>query len=105
MINAKSVKKHLRPVILEPFRAALAALTEWSKEAIGATIEKVAASFEISMGKLGQPIRVAVTSGPVSPPIDDRVASIPGDYRTKPGSGESGMGMVILTVLGIWATM
>ena len=73
VIDAKSVKKHLRPVILEPFKAAreaLAALTDWSKAAIGATIEEVAASFEINMGKLGQPIRVAVTSGPVSPPID-----------------------------------
>ena len=34
------------------------------------TIEDVAASFEINMGKLGQPIRVAVTGGPVSPPLD-----------------------------------
>jgi glutamyl-tRNA synthetase len=30
----------------------------------------VAADFDLNLGKIGQPIRVAVTSGPVSPPID-----------------------------------
>ena len=31
---------------------------------------QLAAEYEINMGKLGQPLRVAVTGGPVSPPID-----------------------------------
>ncbi len=73
IIEPKSAKKHLRPVILEQFRAArdrLASLTEWTKDSIAETINEVAETFEINMGKLGQPIRVAVTSGPVSPPID-----------------------------------
>jgi len=64
-IDAKSAKKHLRPVILEPFKAArdkLAGLEHWGQRAIDEVIQQVA--------KLGQPIRVAVTSGPVSPPID-----------------------------------
>jgi glutamyl-tRNA synthetase len=72
-IDAKAAKKNLRPVILEPMqavRAALETLPEWTKEGIVRTIEDVAASFELNMGKLGQPIRVAVTGGPVSPPID-----------------------------------
>ena len=72
-IDSKAAKKNLRPVVLEPMRAVrdqFAALTEWSKEAIGVAIEDVAARFEINMGKLGQPIRVAVTGGSVSPPID-----------------------------------
>jgi glutamyl-tRNA synthetase len=72
-IEAKAAKKNLRPVILEPMQAArekLANLTEWTKEGIAQTIEDVSASFEINMGKLGQPIRVAVTGGSVSPPID-----------------------------------
>jgi glutamyl-tRNA synthetase len=72
-IDPKAAKKNLRPVILEPMtaaRAALEALHEWTKEGIASTIEDVAASFELNMGKLGQPIRVAVTGGPVSPPID-----------------------------------
>ncbi len=73
VIEPKAAKKNLRPVILEPMKAVrdqLAALTEWSKESIARAIEEVAAGFDINMGKLGQPIRVAVTSGPVSPPID-----------------------------------
>ena len=73
-IDPKAAKKHLRPVILEPLKAARDAfqgLSEWRKERITNVIEETAASFEITMGKLGQPIRVAVTGGPVSPPIDD----------------------------------
>ena len=72
-IDAKAAKKNLRPVILGPMKAARAALGElpdWTTEDIARTIEDIAASFEINMGKLGQPIRVAVTGGPVSPPID-----------------------------------
>jgi glutamyl-tRNA synthetase len=72
-IEPKSAKKHLRPVILEPLQAArngLAGLKLWSREAIGEVIETTAAQFDIKMGKLGQPVRVAVTGGPVSPPID-----------------------------------
>lgn len=72
-IDEKSAKKHLRPVILEPFRIArdrLAALEPWEQTAINEVIEDVAADFDIKMGKLGQPLRVAVTGGPVSPPID-----------------------------------
>ncbi len=73
VIEPKSAKKHLRPVILEPLKAArdqLAQLEEWSREGIAQAIGEVAAQFEINLGKLGQPIRVAVTSGPISPPID-----------------------------------
>lgn len=72
-IEPKAVKKNLRPVILEPLktvRERFAGLEDWTRENIGEAIEQVAASFEINMGKLGQPIRVAVTGGPVSPPID-----------------------------------
>jgi glutamyl-tRNA synthetase len=73
VIDEKSAKKHLRPVILEPLVAArdrLAAVEHWGQTAIHETIEGVAADYDINMGKIGQPIRVAVTSGPVSPPID-----------------------------------
>jgi glutamyl-tRNA synthetase len=73
VIDEKSAKKHLRPVILEPLMAAkdrLAGLEHWGQTAIHEVIEEVAADYDINMGKLGQPIRVAVTSGPVSPPID-----------------------------------
>ncbi|MDJ0701606.1 MAG: glutamate--tRNA ligase [Woeseiaceae bacterium] len=72
-IDPKSVKKHLRPVILEPLRALrerLANVDHWGEQAIDETIKDVAADYDLSMGKLGQPVRVAATGGPVSPPID-----------------------------------
>lgn len=71
--DVKAAKKNLRPVVLEPmrtFRQRLAELPEWTKLAIADSIEQVASKFEMNMGKLGQPVRVAVTGGPVSPPID-----------------------------------
>ena len=86
VIEPKSAKKHLRPVILEPLRAVkgrLAKLQKWSKENIAQVIEEVAAEFDIKMGKLGQPIRVAVTSGPVSPPIDVTVWLVGRDRTLK----------------------
>lgn len=72
-IDPKAAKKNLRPVILPPMaavRGVFAELEEWSTANISDAIESVAASFDIGMGKLGQPIRVAVTGGSVSPPID-----------------------------------
>jgi glutamyl-tRNA synthetase len=73
VIDEKSAKKHLRPVILQPMmvvRDRLAALAHWGQTAIHEAIKDVAADYDIGLGKLGQPIRVAVTGGPVSPPID-----------------------------------
>ena len=45
-------------------------LDHWGTTQIDEAIRDVAEEYEINMGKLGQPLRVAVTSGPVSPPID-----------------------------------
>ncbi len=75
-IEPKAAKKNLRPVILEPLmsvRDRLAGLSEWTREAVEVAVKEVADEFELNMGKLGQPIRVAVTGGPVSPPIDATV--------------------------------
>jgi glutamyl-tRNA synthetase len=58
VIEPTAAKKNLRPVILEPLRA------------VREVIHAVAADYDLSLGKLGQPVRVAVTGGPVSPPID-----------------------------------
>jgi len=78
-IDAKAAKKNLRPVILEPLRdirERFAELPEWSAEAIHEAVNACADVHEISMGKLGQPIRVAVTGGSVSPPIDTTLTLI-----------------------------
>src|SRR5690606_16180266 len=83
-MDAAAAKKHLRPAILAPFRdlrRRLEALAEWAEEGISREIETCAAAHEINMGKLGQPLRVAVTGGPVSPPIDVTLALV-GRERT-----------------------
>ncbi len=54
---------------------------DWQPELLSQAIEDCAAAHEIKMGKLGQPIRVAVTGGAVSPPIDVTLALI-GRERT-----------------------
>jgi len=82
--DAVAAKKQLRPVILEPMKTArenLGALEDWEAPGIATAIEGSAASHEIKMGKLGQPIRVAVTGGGVSPPIDVTLALV-GRERT-----------------------
>jgi glutamyl-tRNA synthetase len=71
--DEKAAKKNLRPVVLEPLqgiRERFAGLSSWQAAEIHEQIEACAAAHEINLGKLGQPLRVAVTGGAVSPPID-----------------------------------
>jgi glutamyl-tRNA synthetase len=72
--DANAAKKHLRPVILEPLKElydSLESLEAWDNNNIKSVIEKTANDLEIKMGKLAQPLRVAVTGAGVSPSIDD----------------------------------
>lgn len=71
--NEKAAKKHLRPVVLEPLLEVtkrLAELADWNGENIHQVIQSTADDFELNMGKIGQPLRVAVTGTGVSPGID-----------------------------------
>ena len=63
-LNAES-KPHLQHM-----RAAMASLPEWTAPAIHAQIEARAEQSGVGLGKVAQPIRVAVSGGSVSPPID-----------------------------------
>ncbi|MEN7343107.1 MAG: glutamate--tRNA ligase [Pseudomonadota bacterium] len=78
-IDPAAGKKHLRPVILEPFKALrdeLETLTEWTPEQLSKTVSQVAERFEINMGKLGQPARVAATGKSASPGLDVTLALV-----------------------------
>ena len=78
-IEQQAAKKNLRPAVLKPMRdvtSRLSALSEWQPELLTQAIKDCAAVNEIKMGKLGKPIRVAVTGGAVSPPIDVTLALI-----------------------------
>ncbi len=71
--DERATRKFLRPVVREPLAAvceALEGLADWTAAEIHACIEGVADACGITFGKLGQPLRVAVTGRPVSPPID-----------------------------------
>ncbi len=72
--DAAAAKKHLRPVIAEPLaslRDRLAGLANWEKEPLHQALESTAGEFELKLGKIAQPLRVAVTGAGVSPSIDD----------------------------------
>jgi len=71
--DEKAAKKHLRPVALEPLqkvREALAALDDWEPEALHRVVQEVAEVLDIKMGKVAQPLRVAVVGRAASPGID-----------------------------------
>lgn len=55
---------------LQFFCEALSNLTEWNKEAIHQVLVSSAEKHELKLGRLAQPIRIAITGGTVSPPID-----------------------------------
>jgi len=77
--DEKAAKKALRPVALEPLQRLhdeFSELKEWSSPAIHQIIESVIQQLGLNMAKVGQPLRVAVTGGAFSPPIDDTVEFI-----------------------------
>ena len=55
---------------LKQIRDKLNSLTAWTVESIHRIIEETATAFELKMGKVAQPLRLAVTGGTVSPSID-----------------------------------
>ncbi|PLY15227.1 MAG: glutamate--tRNA ligase [Sedimenticola sp.] len=68
-----AAKKNLRPVAREPLevmREALAGLDEWTAEALHQLVQDVADKLEVKMGKVAQPLRVAVVGRAASPGID-----------------------------------
>ena len=71
--EAKAAKKALRAEALQPMQRLhdeLNALEQWQADKIHAVIEAITIELDIGMGKVGQPLRVAVTGGSFSPPID-----------------------------------
>ncbi len=72
-IDEKATRQYLKPAIapaLAAVRARLESLGEWRRELIHDVVAGVATEFGLGFGKIGQPVRVAVTGGTVSPPID-----------------------------------
>ncbi|MEZ6318295.1 MAG: glutamate--tRNA ligase [Phycisphaerales bacterium] len=55
--------------LLRVFAGVVGGISPWTPEAIDAAVEAFAAEHEVGMGKVAQPIRVAVTGTAVSPPL------------------------------------
>lgn len=73
----KAAKKHLTAECVPLLRAladGFTALSEWNAGAIHEVINAVAMRQGLGLGKVAQPLRVAVTGAAVSPPIDMTVA-------------------------------
>jgi len=71
-----AAKKHLRPVALDPltmFRRRLETLDPWTPAALHGLVETVAAEYRLKLGKVAQPLRVALTGSAASPSIDATV--------------------------------
>ncbi len=71
--DAKAARKNLTTKsveVLEDMQQRLSGLAEWQAEPIHTQIKDCSVAREIGMGKVAQPIRVAITGNTISPPLD-----------------------------------
>jgi len=71
--DEKMAKKQLRPVATEVLKKAQSSLNDlktWDIESIHDVIHGVAEALDVKMGKVGMPLRIAVTGGAPSPSLD-----------------------------------
>jgi len=84
-IDQKAAAKFLKPEIAEPLRTLAAELMgidrEFDEAAIQEAFERVLAQYNLKLGQLAQPVRVALTGGTVSPGIYEVIAVL-GRERT-----------------------
>ncbi len=77
VVDEKAVAKHLTPEargVLQEFSAVLAGQSDWSAQALHGLLNDFATQKGLGLGKVAQPLRVALTGGTVSPPIDATLA-------------------------------
>jgi glutamyl-tRNA synthetase len=71
--DEQAAKKHLRPVAREPLeklKQGLATLEGWTPESVYAVVKAIAAELDLNIGKVAQPLRVAIVGRAASPSID-----------------------------------
>lgn len=71
-----AVAKHLKPEAAAPLadaRARLARLSSWTADTVSAALHETAEALGLGMGKVAQPMRVAITGTQVSPDISHTV--------------------------------
>src|ERR1700728_188775 len=76
-MDPKAVAKHLTAearTVLAQVRGQLAGLPQWDALSINGLLNQLSAQLQVGLGKVAQPVRVAVTGSAVSPPIDATLA-------------------------------
>jgi glutamyl-tRNA synthetase len=74
--DVAAVRKHLVPLAQAPLAAVrdtLARLQPWTPEAVHNALQATAEELGLGLGKIAQPLRVAITGTQVSPSIDHTV--------------------------------
>ncbi len=77
--DAKASKKQFKVAtapVLVAIGEAFAGLSSWDAESIQAAMNETVEQLEIGYGKLGQPLRLAITGGTASPDMDRTLALI-----------------------------
>lgn len=90
-LDPQAAKKHLRPVTAVPLEQMLENLQkqeDWTPASLNDVINRVAAELEVGMGKVAQPLRVALTGSGVSPSID-KTLWLMGKQRSIEGIGKA----------------
>ena len=75
--DAEAAKKQLRPVARDPLtaiREAFESISDWTAESVQAAIESTLETLGVGYGKIGLPLRVAVTGAGASPALDQTLA-------------------------------
>jgi glutamyl-tRNA synthetase len=77
VMDEKAVAKHLTAearVLLGELGGALSAVKDWNAPTLHGLLTQFAEARALGLGKVAQPLRVALTGGTVSPPIDATLA-------------------------------
>jgi glutamyl-tRNA synthetase len=77
VMDEKAVAKHLgteAKAVLSELRGTFEGMGEWTAPVLHAALQTFAETRSLGLGKVAQPLRVAVTGGTVSPPIDATLA-------------------------------
>ena len=78
-LDEKAAKKQLRPValpVLEAVHEKLSTQDQWIAASLKTELESIAEELAIGFGKIGQPLRVAITGAGASPDIGDTLELI-----------------------------
>ena len=71
--NEKAAKKAFKEAAIEPLSTVkneIASIVDWNRENLHKAIENTVAQLDIGFGKVGMPLRTAVTGGAPSPDLD-----------------------------------